>query len=75
MSRGGLGGIVPPASIAGALVGLGFAIKVTIALVGLGLALAVVLRARRQPGPMWRRQLGQLGSALAGLAAGFAVTA
>jgi len=75
---GGSGGVVPPASraaLAGALVGLGFAIKVTIALVGLGLALAVVLRARRQPGPMWRRQLGQLGPALAGLAAGFAVTA
>jgi len=75
---GGAWGVVPPASraaLAGALVGLGFAIKVTIALVGLGLALAVVLRARRQPGPMWRRQLGQLGPALAGLAAGFAVTA
>jgi hypothetical protein len=61
--------------LAGALVGLGFAIKVTIALVGLGLALAVVLRARREPGTTWRRQLGQLGPALAGLAAGFAVTA
>ena len=74
---GGSGGVVPPASratLAGALVGLGFAVKVTIALVGLGLALAVVLRARRQPGPPWR-QLGQLGPALAGLAAGFAVTA
>ena len=42
---------------------------------GLGLALAVLLRARRQPGPPWRRQLGQMGPALAGLAAGFAVTA
>ena len=73
-SRGGLGGIVPPvsrAALAGALVGLGFAVKVTIALVGLGLALAVVLRARRQPRPLWRRQW----PALAGLAAGFAVTA
>ena len=72
--QGGSGGIVPPASraaVAGALVGLGFAVKVTIALVGLGLALAVVLRARRQPGPLWRRQW----PALAGLAAGFAVTA
>ena len=66
---------VPRAALAGALVGLGFAVKVTIALVGLGLALAVVLRARRQPGPLRRRQLGQLGPALAGLAAGFAVTA
>jgi len=61
----------PRAALAGALVGLGFAVKVTIALVGLGLALAVVLRARRQPRPLWRRQW----PALAGLAAGFAVTA
>ena len=71
---GGSWGVVPPASraaVAGALVGLGFAVKVTIALVGLGLALAVVLRARHQPGPLWRRQW----PALAGLAAGFAVTA
>ena len=61
----------PRAALAGALVGLGFAVKVTIALVGLGLALAVVLRARRQPRPMWRRQW----PVLAALAAGFAVTA
>ncbi|HEY0999183.1 MAG TPA: polyprenol phosphomannose-dependent alpha 1,6 mannosyltransferase MptB, partial [Streptosporangiaceae bacterium] len=61
----------PRAALAGALVGLGFAVKVTIALVGLGLALAVVLRARRQPRPPWRRQW----PALAGLAGGFAVTA
>jgi hypothetical protein len=60
----------PRAALAGGLVGLGFAVKVTIALVGLGLALAVVLRARRQPRPL-RRQW----PALAGLAAGFAVTA
>jgi hypothetical protein len=52
-------------------VGLGFAVKVTIALVGLGLALALVLRAGRG----WRRSQGQLWPALAGLAAGFAVTA
>ena len=73
-SRGGLGGIVPPASraaAAGMLVGLGFAVKVTIALVGLGLALAVVLQA----GQLWRRQLGRLWPQLAALAAGFAVTA
>ncbi|HWN00402.1 MAG TPA: polyprenol phosphomannose-dependent alpha 1,6 mannosyltransferase MptB, partial [Streptosporangiaceae bacterium] len=73
-SRGGLGGIVPPASraaAAGVLVGLGFAVKVTIALVGVGLALAVVLRAGRE----WRRQPGRLWPPLAGLAAGFAVTA
>ena len=45
---GGVLGVVPPAAerLAGVLVGLGFAVKVTIALVGLGLALAVVLRAR-----------------------------
>ena len=62
-------------ALAGALVGLGFAVKVTIALVGLGLALAVVLRAGRG----WRRLRDQpwprLFPALAGLAAGFAVTA
>jgi hypothetical protein len=61
----------PRAALAGVLVGLGFAVKVTIALVGLGLALAVVLRAGRG----WRRQWGQLWPPLAGLAAGFAVTA
>jgi hypothetical protein len=65
----------PRAALAGVLIGLGFAVKVTIALVGLGLALAVVLRAGRE----WRRQRGQLWPrlfpALAGLAAGFAVTA
>jgi hypothetical protein len=53
-------------------VGLGFAVKVTIALVGLGLALAVVLQAGRG----WRGQLWpRIFPALAGLAAGFAVTA
>ena len=61
----------PRAALAGVLVGLGFAVKVTIALVGLGLALAVVLRAGRG----WRRQWRRLLPALAGLAAGFAVTA
>src|SRR6185312_3915777 len=61
----------PRAALAGTLVGLGFAVKVTIALVGLGLALAVVLRARRPPRPLWRRQW----PALAGFAAGLAVTA
>jgi hypothetical protein len=71
---GGSWGVVPPASraaAAGVLVGLGFAVKVTIALVGLGLALAIVLRA----GPLWRRQFGRLWPQLAALAAGFAVTA
>ncbi|MFI5080783.1 MAG: polyprenol phosphomannose-dependent alpha 1,6 mannosyltransferase MptB, partial [Streptosporangiales bacterium] len=67
--RGGAraGARAPRAALAGILVGLGFAVKVTIALVGLGLALAVVLQARSE----WRRQW----PALAGLAAGFAVTA
>jgi hypothetical protein len=59
------------AAVAGALVGLGFAVKVTIALVGLGLVVAVLLRAR----PGWRRRRAQVFPALAGLAAGFAVTA
>src|SRR5690242_20062994 len=59
------------AALAGALVGLGFAVKVTIALVGLGLAVAVLLRAW----PGWRRRRGQAVPALAGLAAGFSVTA
>jgi hypothetical protein len=68
MSGAGSG---PRAAAAGVLVGLGFAVKVTIALVGLGLALAVVLRA----GPGWRRQWRQLWPLLAGLGAGFAVTA
>ena len=63
-------GVVPPASraaVAGILVGLGFAVKVTIALVGLGLAIAMILRLGRQ----WRR----LWPPLAGFAVGFAATA
>jgi len=55
------------AALAGVLVGLGFAVKVTAALVGLGLAMALVLAAGRR----WRRLVPQL----AALAAGFAVTA
>lgn len=55
------------AGLAGVLVGLGLAVKVSDALVGLGLAVALVLRAR----PGRRRMLAPL----AGLAAGFAVTA
>jgi hypothetical protein len=62
---------VPRAAGAGVLVGLGFAVKVTIALVGLGLAVAVVLRAGRE----WRRRWRQFGPPLAGLAAGFVVAA
>ena len=53
--------------MAGVLVGLGFAVKVTIALVGLGLAVALILRL----GWRWRR----LWPPLAALGAGFAVTA
>jgi len=59
-------GLVPYV-VAGVLVGLGFAVKVTTALVGLGLAVAMVLAAGRR----WRRLL----PGLAALAAGFAVTA
>jgi hypothetical protein len=55
------------AALAGALAGLGFAVKVSDLLVGLGLAVALVLRAR----PAGQRA----GPALAGLAAGFAATA
>jgi hypothetical protein len=55
------------ATLAGALVGLGFAVKVSDVLVGLGLAAALVLRLR----PAGRRLLPPL----AALAAGFAATA
>ncbi len=54
---------------AGALIGLGFAIKVTTALVGAGLAVGVLLALRREPGRRW------LVPALGGLAAGFCVVA
>jgi hypothetical protein len=80
--RGGLGGKVSPQArgvpggspprtstslAAGVLVGLGFAVKITVALVGLGLAIALVISLGRQ----WRR----LAPRLAALGAGFAVTA
>jgi hypothetical protein len=58
---------VPRAAAAGVLVGLGFAVKVTVALVGLGLAIGLVLRLGRE----WRRGVG----ALVGLGVGFAVAA
>ncbi len=58
---------VPRALVAGALVGLGFAVKVTAALVGVGLAIALMLILGRQ----WRRLVPRL----AALGAGFAVTA
>jgi hypothetical protein len=55
------------ATLAGVLVGLGFAVTVSDALVGVGLAVALALRAR----PAGRRT----GPPLAALAAGFAATA
>jgi hypothetical protein len=61
---------IPPwsrAALAGVLVGLGFAVKVSDVLVGLGLAVALMLR----PRPAGRR----LELPLAALAAGFAVCA
>jgi len=58
---------VTRAALAGALAGLGFAVKVSDALAVLGLAVGLVLR----PRPAGRR----IGPALAGLAAGFALTA
>ncbi len=58
------------AALAGVLVGLGFAVKVTIALTGLGLALALGYACWRRRGP-WR----ELWPPLAALGAGFAVTA
>jgi len=58
------------AALAGVLVGLGFAVKVTIALTGLGLALALGYGCWRRRGP-WR----ELWPPLAALGAGFAVTA
>src|SRR5690349_11319538 len=58
------------AAAAGVLVGLGFAVKVTIALVGLGLALALGYGCWRRRGS-WR----ELWPPLAALGAGFAVTA
>ena len=67
---GGSWGVVPPtsrAAVAGVLVGLGFAVKVTTALVGVGLAIALMLILGRQ----WRRLVPRL----AALGAGFAVTA
>jgi hypothetical protein len=68
---------VLPAAAAGALIGLGFAVKVTMALAGAGLAtallLAWLLRGRAGPGPDPYRS--RLLAAAGGLAAGFAVTA
>jgi len=55
------------AAVAGVMVGLGFAVKVTVALVGLGLAVGLVVLLWGQ----WRRLVG----VLAAFGAGFAVTA
>jgi hypothetical protein len=55
------------AGIAGVLVGLGFAVKVSVVLVGAGLGIGLVLLAGRQ----WRRVVAPL----AALGAGFAVVA
>ena len=69
-AAGGSWGVVPPASraaVAGVLVGLGFAVKVTAALAGAGLAITLVLILGRH----WRRLVPRV----AALGAGFAVTA
>lgn len=67
--RGGLGGGRPPrvsrAALAGVLIGLGFAVKVSDLLVGLGLAIALALRSW----PAWRRLLPPLAAFGAGCAA------
>src|SRR5271165_7225787 len=66
--QGGSGGVVPPASraaVAGVLVGLGFAVKVTAALVEVGLAIALMLILGRQ----WRRLVPRLTALGAGFAA------
>jgi hypothetical protein len=59
------------AALAGVLVGLGFAVKVSDVLVGVGLAVALVLRSRPAGPPAGRRP----GPPLAALAGGFAATA
>jgi hypothetical protein len=65
--RGDPGGSPLRAFTAGVLVGLGFAVKVSDVLAGLGLAVALVLRRRSGGRRLW--------PPLAGLTAGFAVTA
>jgi hypothetical protein len=57
---------------AGALIGLGFAVKLTMALAGAGLVLAIVLAWRAQQPRDGRGELARL---LGGLAGGFAVVA
>jgi hypothetical protein len=67
-----------PAAVAGALIGLGFAVKVTMCLAGAGIGAACVLTflVRRRPGrPQDDRRLAEPLIAAVWLAAGFAVTA
>jgi hypothetical protein len=66
-------GTVLPAAAAGALIGVGFAVKVTVALTGAGVATALLLawRLRRHTRP----EPAGLLAAGTGLAAGFAATA
>jgi hypothetical protein len=66
-----LGKLALVAAVAGGLIGLGYAVKVTTALIGAGLALGTWLTWRGQDGHGWRRPAAALG----GLAAGFAVVA
>jgi hypothetical protein len=65
------------AAAAGALIGLGFAVKVTIVLLGAGLAVAAVqaFAPRRAPGGGPPRGWAFLGPVAGGLATGFAVIA
>jgi hypothetical protein len=72
--RSGTGRELAAAAAAGALVGMGFAVKATTALVGAGLAIGCVLawRARHAESGSSPRNLAAV---LAALAAGFAVTA
>jgi hypothetical protein len=62
------------AAAAGALIGLGFAVKVTTALIGAGIAVGIVLAWRKaSPGEL-RDDRRPVVAVLGGLAAGFAVT-
>ena len=70
-ARQGLG-----AAVAGALIGLGFAVKATMALVGAGLAIACVLAWRVKRGPGGEaRGFRELAWPLGGLAVGFGLAA